>query len=77
MKILNLLVKSIELYISNNRNQTNHYLGSVDFDTVKIDKAHIHPIHVINNTLPAAEKSMNISESYISLIPPPKSKNNT
>ena len=52
----------------------NQYLNSIDFDTVKIDKVKINPIDVINKTLPADEKCMNISDSYISLIPPPKVK---
>ena len=52
----------------------NQYLNSIDFDTVKIDKVQINPIDVINKTLPADQKCMNISDSYISLIPPPKVK---
>ena len=71
---IDLVSESIEHYISNERNQINQYLNSIDFDTVKIDKVHINPIDVINKTLPADEKCMNISDSYISLIPPPKVK---
>ena len=71
---IDLVSESIEHYISNERNQMNQYLNSIDFDTVKIDKVHINPIDVINKTLPADQKCMNISDSYISLIPPPKVK---
>ena len=71
---IDLVSESIEHYISNERNQMNQYLNSIDFDTVKIDKVQINPMDVINKTLPADEKCMNISDSYISLIPPPKVK---
>ena len=71
---IDLVSESIEHYISNERNQMNQYLNSIDFDTVKIDKVQMNPIDVINKTLPADEKCMNISDSYISLIPPPKVK---
>ena len=71
---VDLVSESIEHYISNERNQMNQYLNSIDFDTVKIDKVQMNPIDVINKTLPADEKCMNISDSYISLIPPPKVK---
>ena len=71
---IDIVSESIEHYISNEHTQMNQYLNSIDFDTVKIDKVQINPTDVINKTLPTDEKCMNISDSYISLIPPPKVK---
>ena len=71
---IDLVSEQIEHYISNEPTQMNQYLNSIDFDTVKIEKTSINPVDIINKTLPADEKCMNISDSYISLIPPPKVK---
>ena len=66
--------EQIEHYISNEPTQMNQYLHSIDFDNVKVEIVHINPIDVINKTLPSDDKCMNVSDSYISLIPPPKAK---
>ena len=71
---IDLVSESIEHYISNEPTQMNQYLNGINFDTIKVESVQINPIDVINKTLPADEKCMNISDSYISLIPPPKVK---
>ena len=70
---IDLVAESIEHYISNAPSQMNQFLVTVDFDQAKIEPAQsITPLNVINGTFPADDKCMNISNSFISLIPPPK-----
>ena len=67
-------MESIEHYISNESTPMNQYLNIIDFDAVKIEKVNISPIDVINKNFPADDKNMLISDSWKSLIPPPKPK---
>ena len=69
---IELVAENIEHYIANVPNQMNQYLLTVDFDNVKIEKVDIPAITVLNKTFQPDDKNMNISTSYISLIPPPK-----
>ena len=70
---IDLVAESIEHYISNAPSQMNQFLVTVDFDQAKIEPAQsITPLNVINGTFPADDKCMNISTSFVSLIPPPK-----
>ena len=66
------VAESIEHYISNESSPMNQYLNIIDFDAVKIEKVNISPIDVINKNFPADDKNMLISDSWKSLIPPPK-----
>ena len=66
-----LVSEQIEHYISNVPTDMNKYLDTCNFDAVKIEKANISPIDVINKTFQPDDKNMLISNSYISLIPPP------
>ena len=65
-------MESIEHYISNESTPMNQYLNIIDFDAVKIEKVNISPIDVINKSFSNDEKNMLISDSWKSLIPPPK-----
>ena len=70
---IDLVAESIEHYISNVPSQMNQFLDTVNFDQVKIEPAQsITPLNVLNGTFPADDKCMNISTSFVSLIPPPK-----
>ena len=72
---LELVAESIEHYISNEPSQMNQYLMTVpDFDNVKVEKVDIPAITVLNKTFQPDDKSMLISKSLVSLIPPPKEK---
>ena len=68
------VAESIEHYISNESTPMNQYLNIIDFDAVKIEKVNISPIDVINKSFSNDEKNMLISDSWKSLIPPPKPK---
>ena len=69
------VAESIEHYISNESSPMNQYLNIIDFDEVKIEKINnISPIDVINKSFSNDEKNMLISDSWKSLIPPPKPK---
>ena len=63
--------EQIEHYIGNVQTDMNKYLINCNFDAVKIEKANISPVDVINKTFQPDDKNMLISNSYISLIPPP------
>jgi len=52
----------------------NQYLSTCDWDSITIEKASVNPVDVIHNHLPQDDKCINVSNSYISLIPPPKEK---
>ena len=67
-----LVSEQIEHYISNVPTDMNKYLDTCNFDAVKIEKSNISPIDVINKTFQPDDKNILISNSYISLIPPPK-----
>ena len=67
-------MESIEHYISNESTPMNQYLNIIDFDAVKIEKVNNSPIDVINKSFSNDEKNMLISDSWKSLIPPPKPK---
>ena len=69
---LDLVSESIEHYISNVPTDMNKYLDTCNFDAVKIEKVNISPIDVINKTFQPDDKNMLTSNSFISLIPPPK-----
>jgi len=45
-----------------------------DFDNMTIEKVNMNPIDVINKNFLANDKNMLISDSFKSLIPPPKPK---
>ena len=66
--------ESIEHYISNEQTLMNQYLHIIDFDNVKIEKSSMNSIDVINKSFPPDDKNMLISDSFKSLIPPPKPK---
>ena len=69
---IDLVSEQIEHYISNVPSQMNQFLVSLDFDNIKIEPAQgITPLNVLNNSFPADDKCMNISTSYVSMIPPP------
>ena len=68
-----LVLETMEFSIANEpQKQMNQYLMTSDFDKVICEQVSISPIDVINNTLPQDDKCINVSSSYISLIPPPK-----
>ena len=66
--------ESIERYISNEQTLMNQYLHIIDFDNVKIERAQLSPIEVINKSFASDDKNMLSSDSFKSLIPPPKAK---
>ena len=70
---IDLVSEQIEHYISNVPSQINHFLVTLDFGNIKIEPAQgITPLNVLNNSFPADDKNMLVSQSFISLIPPPK-----
>ena len=70
-----LVLQTIEFSITNEPEKPiNQYLMTVNFDNVKIEKLSISPIDVINRSFPFDSKCMNVSQDYISFIPPPKEK---
>ena len=70
-----LVLQTIEFSITNEPEKPiNQYLMTVNFDNVKIEKLSISLIDVINRSFPSDSKCMNVSQDYISLIPPPKEK---
>ena len=70
-----LVLQIIEFWIVNEPEKPiNQYLITVNFDNVKIDKLSISPIDVSNRSFPHDSKWMDVSQNYISLIPPPKEK---
>ena len=66
-----LVSEQIEHYISNVPTDMNKYLDTCNFDAVKIEKANISPVDVINKNFQPDDKNMLISNSFVSLIPPP------
>ena len=64
--------ESIEHYISNEQTLMNQYLHIIDFDNVKIERAQLSPIDVINKSFASDDKNMLISDSFKSHIPPAK-----
>ena len=70
-----IFIEQVEHSVANELNKPyNQYLSTCDWDDMKIEKVNINPIDVINRHLPQDDKCINVSESYISLIPPPKEK---
>ena len=66
---LDLVLETVEHYI------VCQYLNSIDFDTVNVEKViGGSAMDIINNTFPHDDKCMNVSDSFKSLIPPPKAK---
>ena len=71
-----IVMETVEHFVSNSpQNQMCQYLIHCDFDNMKIEKANISCIEVINKNIPITDsKCMNVSSDYVSLIPPPKEK---
>ena len=72
---IDLVAESIEHYISNVPTEMNKYLVTVNFDEVKIERViSTSAMDIINNQFPNDTKCMNVSNEYVSHIPPPKPK---
>ena len=69
------VMETVEHFVSNSPQiQMCQYLIHCDFDNMKIEKANISCIDIINKNIPNDSKCMNVSSDYVSLIPPPKPK---
>ena len=69
------VMETVEHFVSNSPQiQMCQYLIHCDFDNMKIEKANISCIDIINKNIPNDSKCMNVSSDYVSLIPPPKKK---
>ena len=69
------VMETVEHFVSNSPQiQMCQYLIHCDFDNMKIEKANISCIDIINKNIPNDSKCMNVSSDYVSLIPPPKEK---
>ena len=70
-----LTMESFEHFVANSPQVPMcQYLMICDFDNMTIEKSSMNPIEVINKSFPPDDKNMLISDSFKSLIPPPKSK---
>ena len=69
-----LALEQAEFVISNDeKNPMCQYLCSVNFDDVVVEATpNISIMDVINKNFGADDKNMQVSQSYVSLIPPPK-----
>ena len=70
-----LAMETFEFYVANTPQATmSQYLMHCDFDNVTLEKVLMNPMDLINNNFPSEAKCMNVSNEYVSLIPPPKPK---
>ena len=70
-----LTMETFEHFVSNSPQLLMcQYLMICDFDNMTIEKVNMNPIDVINKNFLANDKNMLISDSFKSLIPPPKPK---
>ena len=69
-----LALEQAEFVIANDeKSQMCQYLMTVNFDEVTVEATpDVTYMDVINKKIPADDKNMLVSTSYISLIPPPK-----
>ena len=72
-----LATESLEHYIANVPTEINNYLMTVNFDNVNVEPSTLSPVDIINKKFPNEDKNLYLTDSWKSLIPPPKPKRET